>query len=110
MMCKVNEHQLGQRIREERKRLGMTQTQLSEEIDVSSTYIGFVERGERSVTLEKLVDISNALGVTVDYLLSDSVESPNPSNKQKLMLSLFASASDSQQDLIIEITKLILKH
>ena len=106
----MNEDLLGQRIREERERLGMTQTQLSDEIDVPSKYIWSVERGELSVTPEKLVEISNVLGVTVGYLLTDSVEPNKPSNKQSLMMSLFDSASDSQQDLLIEIAKLILKH
>ena len=36
-------------------------------------YIGQIERGERSLTLDNLVAVANRLGVTVDYLLSDSV-------------------------------------
>ena len=36
---------LGKRIREERMRIGLTQEQIAEYIDVSTTYIGFIERG-----------------------------------------------------------------
>lgn len=64
---------LGERIRQERKRLNLTQAQLAEDIDISDTYMGSIERGERSLTLETLVRLVNRLGVTVDYLLSDSV-------------------------------------
>ncbi len=64
---------LGKRIREERQRLNLTQAQLAEEIDISDTYMGAIERGERSLTLDTLVRLVNRLGVTVDYLLSDSV-------------------------------------
>lgn len=64
---------LGVRIREERKRLNLTQAQLAEAIDISDTYMGAIERGERSLTLDTLVRLVNRLGVTVDYLLSDSV-------------------------------------
>ena len=64
---------LGTRIREERKRLGLTQAQLAEDIDISDTYMGAIERGERSLTLDTLVNLVNRLGVTVDYLLADSV-------------------------------------
>ena len=32
-----------------------------------------IERGERSLTLDTLVRLVNRLGVTVDYLLADSV-------------------------------------
>ena len=64
---------LGTRIREERKRLNLTQAQLAEDIDISDTYMGAIERGERSLTLDTLVSLVNRLGVTVDYLLADSV-------------------------------------
>lgn len=70
---------LGKRIREERLRLNLTQAQLAEAIDISNTYMGAIERGERSLTLDTLVRLVNRLGVTVDYLLSDSV-SNNDSN------------------------------
>lgn len=64
---------LGERIREERRRLNLTQAQLAEAIDISDTYMGAIERGERSLTLDTLVRLVNRLGVTIDYLLSDSV-------------------------------------
>ncbi|MFR4988712.1 helix-turn-helix domain-containing protein [Anaerotruncus colihominis] len=64
---------LGERIREERLRLNLTQAQLAEAVDISNTYMGAIERGERSLTLDTLVRLVNRLGVTVDYLLSDSV-------------------------------------
>ena len=64
---------LGNRIREERLRLHLTQAQLAEDVDISDTYMGAIERGERSLTLDTLVRLVNRLGVTVDYLLADSV-------------------------------------
>lgn len=35
--------------------------------------MGAIERGERSLTLDTLVRLVNRLGITIDYLLSDSV-------------------------------------
>ena len=64
---------LGKRIREERLKLNLTQAQLAESIDISDTYMGAIERGERSLTLDTLVRLVNRLGVTVDYMLSDAV-------------------------------------
>lgn len=64
---------LGIRIRDERKKLNLTQAQLAEAIDISDTYMGAIERGERCLTLDTLVRLVNRLGVTVDYLLSDYV-------------------------------------
>lgn len=70
---------LGKRIREERKKLNLTQAELAEAIDISDTYMGAIERGERSLTLDTLVRLVNRLGVTVDYMLADSV-ADNDSN------------------------------
>ena len=50
-----------------------SQAQLAEAIDISDTYMGAIERGERSLTLDTLVRLVNRLGVTVDYMLADSV-------------------------------------
>ena len=50
---------LGERIREERLRLHLTQAQLAEDVDISDTYMGAIERGERSLTLDTLVPISD---------------------------------------------------
>ena len=81
--CKIDNHmdykRLGKRIREERQRLNLTQAQLAESIDISDTYMGAIERGERSLTLDTLVRLVNRLGVTVDYMLADSV-TDNDSN------------------------------
>lgn len=82
---------LGKRIREERRRLNLTQAQLAEEIDISDTYMGSIERGERSLTLDTLVRLVNRLGVTVDYLLCDSV-----TNTDSNILEQFKQIIDCQ--------------
>jgi len=64
---------LGSRIKEERHKLHLTQAQLAEAVDISDTYMGAIERGERCVTLDTLLRIVEVLGVTVDFLLSDYV-------------------------------------
>ena len=64
---------MGDRIREERKRLNLTQAALAEAIDISDAYMGAIERGERSLTLDTLVRLVKRLGVTIDYLLEEYV-------------------------------------
>ena len=82
---------LGERIRQERLRLNLTQAQLAEAIDISDTYMGAIERGERSLTLDTLVRLVNRLGVTIDYLLADSV-SDNDTN----IMNQFKQITDGQ--------------
>ena len=64
---------LGKRIKEERLRLNLTQEKLSEKVGISTAYLGQIERGERCITLDKLIPLANYLGVTVDFLLTDYI-------------------------------------
>jgi len=82
---------LGKRIREERQRLNLTQAALAEAIDISDTYMGAIERGERSLTLDTLVRLVTRLGVTVDYMLADSVPDSDPN-----ILAQFMQITDGQ--------------
>ena len=64
---------LGSRIREYRKKLHWTQEQLSEIAGISLSFLGHIERGSRKASLETIVAICNALNVSPQYLLQDSL-------------------------------------
>lgn len=51
----------GKRVQELRKQRGLTQEDLADLVGVDRSYMGFVERGERNPTLDKLVKIAKAL-------------------------------------------------
>ena len=61
---------IGQRVRQARIHMGLTQEYLSELVDVTPAFIGHIERGERSVSLITLLKIAMILGVSTDYLFS----------------------------------------
>ena len=98
---------LGKRIREERLRLNLTQEHLSEEIGISTAYLGQIERGERNITLDKLITLTNRLGVTVYFLLSDYVTVANEGLYQKIMLQLFDGRSKKEKELAENIVRLL---
>lgn len=60
---------LGQKIKKLRERLGMTQEELAFKTGVDRSYMGFVERGERNPTLDKLNKTAKALKVSLSELL-----------------------------------------
>lgn len=66
---------MGRRIRAQRKLLGLTQEQLAAVLDISNSFMGHIERGTRAVSLETLVKIANALNISCDVLLQDSLTS-----------------------------------
>lgn len=63
---------LGERIKKERLNKNLTQEKLAEIANVSVSFLGQIERGDRKPSLETVVNISNGLGITVDLLLQDS--------------------------------------
>ena len=100
---------LGERIREERLRLGLTQERLSEDIGISSAYLGQIERGERSVTLEKLIPLANRLGVSIDSLLIGNVI-PNDDNSLDLIRRLFDGRTTEEKELAVNMVKLLFSY
>jgi repressor LexA len=60
---------MGARIRELRRKRGMTQEQLSSKLYISKSLLSDIELGKRRVHAELLHDIANILGVTTDYLI-----------------------------------------
>ena len=105
----MNYDQLGQRIREERLKLGLTQARLAEDVHISDAYIGQIERGERSLSLDTLIRISNRLKVSVDYLLKDSVEF-NDENIVNQFKVLIDKQSDAKKRMAIDVVKVMFAH
>ena len=65
---------LGKRVREARNKLSYTQEVLAEKADIAVTYLGEIERGGKTPSLDVLVNLAESLEVSCDYLLRDSVE------------------------------------
>ncbi|MBR3245864.1 MAG: helix-turn-helix transcriptional regulator [Parasporobacterium sp.] len=81
---------LGNRIRSARKRKGVSQSDLSEIIDKSPTYLSYIESGTKTMSLDTFVDLANALNVTADELLRDSLE--------KTALGVYAMMTDDSSE------------
>lgn len=61
MAKKENLLNFGKRLRTLRKERKYTQAKLAEKIDVSTNFIGMVERGQRNTTIDKVFRIAEAL-------------------------------------------------
>jgi len=63
---------LAQRIRDLRHEKQWSQERLAEEASMHRTYLAGIERALRNPSLENLVKLANALGVTLAELFADS--------------------------------------
>lgn len=62
--------EIGKRILDRRKQLGLTQEALAEKAEVTTQFVSYAESGKRAMRPENLLKISVALGVSADYLLT----------------------------------------
>ena len=61
--------EVGQRIRELRKELGLSQEELAARSKCHRTYVGMVERAEKSISVAALHRFAKALRTTMSSLL-----------------------------------------
>ena len=68
---KANVHQtfdyasIGLRIKSARNKAGMTQDQFAEKLHISRRHVSLLENGERGISLELLVQVSDVLSIPV---------------------------------------------
>lgn len=60
---------IGNRLKYERKRKGITQERFAELSNYSIQHISYIENGSRKMTFDAAASFSNILGVTIDYLM-----------------------------------------
>ena len=65
--------EVGRRIAERRKKLGMTQEMLAERGDMTPQFVSYAEAGKRAMRPENLLKLASALGVSADYLLTGDI-------------------------------------
>lgn len=93
---------IGAHIRKTRDRQGITQEYLAERVNVSIPHISRIENGSAKPSLQVLVDICNALNITIDDAMSDTM----PAAKSKIVSRLDALISDCTADEIEMIANL----
>ena len=69
---------IGQRIRKFRKVQNLSQENLAERVNISTTHMSHIETGNGVPSLQTLVDIINALECSADELLCIDVEKARP--------------------------------
>lgn len=87
---------LGEKIKEQRKKLGYTQEALAERMDVSRQAVAKWEKNLSAPTAEKLIALSNLFGTSLDNMTSLKVKTVRRNNNYRLaaiILQLGALAS-----------------
>ena len=70
----LNCESFGDNIKKYRALAGLRQEDLAEQCDCSNSFIGQIENGRACPSLKMTVRIANALDVTLDQLMADSIK------------------------------------
>lgn len=102
----LNYQAIGKRIRILRKQQLLSQMTLAEMVDKSPTYISLVENGQKGPSLETLIDIANALKVTMDVLLADYLMQSTAAVGHELTV-LLEDCSDFEKRVLVDNARLL---
>ncbi|MEE4577654.1 helix-turn-helix transcriptional regulator [Paenibacillus polymyxa] len=97
---------VGTRIRDIRKSKGLSQEALAEQAGFNSSYIGFIERAERNISLKNLEKIAKALNVSVYQLLTyvkENDELTEEDSSIKSILTLLRTRETKDTELALKI-------
>lgn len=61
---------IGKRIQSRRKQQGYTQEQLAEMMNVSIQMVSNLERGNKAIRIDNLINLSQILDISTDYILT----------------------------------------
>lgn len=99
MEVTVNYENVGNKIRERRNFLKVTQENLANDINVSASFISDIENGRRKMSLETMIKISIALKTSLDYFVLDNVKDVKLKNKIKFdeLKSILGSVDEKKE-------------
>lgn len=100
---------IGKNIRKFREIKKLRQEDLAEKTDLTTNYIGMIERGEKIPSLETFINILNSLGVSADMVFSDVLDN-GYKVKDSLLNEKLEKLVPEDRNRIYEVIDTMMKH
>lgn len=100
---------IGKNIRKFREIKKLRQEDLAEKTDLTTNYIGMIERGEKIPSLETFINILNSLGGSADMVLSDVLDN-GYTVKDSLLNEKLEKLVPEDRNRIYEVIDTMMKH
>ena len=99
---------IGINIRAARKRKTLSINTLSELIGISPSFLGTLERGESSLSVETLINVCNALDISADSIIfpQEYTTVLHPEDKISILLTLLKNSPDEEIAFLIDYVKM----
>lgn len=101
---------IGKRIHELRINSGLSQEKLALRANITTTYLGLVERNLKNPTVKVIEQICNQLNISLSEFFSDSVSSVQ--EEDSLSLQIVAQINDrtrEEKQIILQVIKDVMK-
>lgn len=98
--------EMGNRIRSRRKSMSFTQEQMAEKLNISVKHFSEVERGKSGLSIESLVNLSNILGLSLDYIVKGDVTDGQTWNR---VLSILENVPKEKEAVICELIRVAVE-
>ncbi len=105
-MMKLDLAAMGKRIQAQRKAMGMTQQDVYEKIDISQNHYSRIENGHVGMSFEILLQLSQILQISVDYILTGSLINTSCPH----FIEKYNQLTDKQRDYIVEQMECLKKY
>lgn len=105
----MNINSIGKNFRKYRSIKGLRQEDIANRTNLSINYIGMIERGEKTPSLETFINIVNAIGVSSDMILADVLNN-GYQIKDSLLSEKLAKLSLDERNKIYDVIDTMVKH
>ena len=108
-MYNIDYKELGKRIRAERRKQDLTQEKLAEMANISDSFMGHIERGGRTLSIETLAKLANALNLSIEYIVCGEFNY-QPNMLPAEILDALNRMSSNQRKVFLKIMKTLATH
>lgn len=102
---------VGERIREKRILIGLSQEELAEKIDRAPKYCSDIERGICGMSVETMLSMSDSLDMSLDYMMfgeATDAELKRQKNDEIALIHILSKCNDHQREYALRLLKLYI--
>lgn len=102
---------VGERIRQKRTLIGLSQDELAERIDRASKYVSDIERGICGMSIETMLAFSQQLDLPLDYMMFGRLEEKDfmaQTDEETAIIHIISQCSPSEKQYALRLLKLFI--
>lgn len=102
---------VGERIRQKRILIGLSQDELAEQIDRAPKYISDIERGICGMSIETMIAFSHQLDIPLDYMMFGKISENDiqvQTNEESALIHILSQCTPNQRIYALRLLKLFI--